>query len=100
MTVKLIALYRKPDDVDAFLRHYHEVHLPLVRKTPHLLKAEVGEVTGSPMGEPPYFYVAEMSFPDQARFDEAMRSPENRAAGKDLMSFARDIVTMMVVREV
>ena len=100
MTVKLIALYRKPDDVDAFLRHYHEVHLPLVQKTPHLLKAEVGEVTGSPMGEPPYFYVAEMSFPDQARFDEAMRSPENRAAGKDLMSFARDIVTMMVVREV
>ena len=98
--IKLVALYRRPDDVEAFLAHYHDVHLALVRKTPHLVSAEIGEVTGSPMGEPPFFYMAQMSFPDQARFDEAMRSPENRAAGKDLMSFARDLVTMMVVREV
>ena len=34
MTVKLVALYRKSDDVDAFMRHYEQVHLPLVRKTP------------------------------------------------------------------
>lgn len=99
MTVKLVALYRRPDDVDAFLRHYEDVHLPLVRQTPHLEKAEIGYVTGSPMGEPPYFLIAEMHFPDRARFDEAMKSPENRAAGKDLMSFARDIVTLMVVEE-
>ena len=100
MTVKLVALYRKPDDVAAFLRHYHEVHLPLGARTPHLGGTEIGEVTGAPMGEPPYFYMAQMSFPDQARFDEAMRSPENRAAGKDLMGFARDLVTLMVVKEV
>lgn len=100
MTIKLIALYRKPDNVDNFIRHYHEVHLPLVAKTPHLLKVEISEVTGSPMGDSDYFYMAQMSFPDKAKFDEAMRSPENRAAGKDLMSFARDLVTMIVVREV
>ena len=97
MIVKLVALYRKPDDVDAFMRHYEQVHLPLVRKTPHLLDAVVSRVTGSPMGEPAYFLMAEMSFPDAAAFEAAMRSPENRAAGKDLMGFARDLVTLMVV---
>lgn len=99
MTVKLVALYRKPEDAEAFLKHYEDVHAPLVRQTPHLLEMTVGRVTGSPIGESPYFRMAQMSFPDRERFDEAMRSPENRAAGKDLMGFARDIVTLMVVEE-
>ena len=42
---------------------------------------------------------AEMTFPDRERFDDAMKSPENRAAGKDLMSFARDLVTLVVAEE-
>ena len=99
MTVKLIALYRKPEDETAFLRHYHDVHLPLVAATPNLTKTVINRVTGSPMGEPPYFMIVEMHFPDRARFDEAMASPENRAAGKDLMSFARDIVTLLVCEQ-
>jgi uncharacterized protein (TIGR02118 family) len=99
MTVKLVALYRQPENVDDFLNHYKEVHLPLVAKTPHLQKTVIGRITGSPMGAPPYFLMAEMFFPDADRFQEAMRSPENRAAGKDLMSFAADIVTLIVVEE-
>lgn len=99
MAVKLIALYRKPDDVEAFLRHYDEVHAPLVAKTPHLERFVVNRVVGSPMGEPPYFLVAVMYFPDRARFDEAMASAENRAAGKDLMSFAKGLVTLLVAEE-
>lgn len=99
MTTKLVALYRKPDDVETFMRHYEYVHMPLVAKTPHLVKTIVSKVTGSPMGEAPYFLMAEMIFPNAALFAEAMRSDENRAAGKDLMSFARDIVTLMVVEE-
>lgn len=99
MTVKLVAMYRRPGDEKAFMAHYEDVHLPLVRKTPHLEKTVVGRVTGSPMGDPPYFLIAEMHFPDRMRFDEAMMSSENRAAGKDLMGFAADLVTLMVVEE-
>ncbi|AUW58782.1 EthD family reductase [Sphingobium sp. SCG-1] len=99
MTVKLIALYRKPDDVNAFLDHYHNVHMPLVAKTPHLMKAVVNSVIGSPMGEPPYFLMTEMYFADALKFDEAMKSPENRAAGKDLMGFAKSLVTLIIVEE-
>jgi len=37
-----------------------------------------------------------MHFPDRQRFDEAMASAENRAAGKDLMSFAKNLVTLVI----
>ncbi len=96
MTVKLIALYTKPDDEAAFRDHYHNVHLPLVEKTPHLEKTVIHRVTGALFGEPAYFLIAEMYFPDRARFDEAMASPENRAAGKDLMGFAKGLVTLLI----
>lgn len=99
MTVKLIAMYRKPEDEAAFLAHYHDVHMPLVAKTPHLERTVINRVTGSPMGEAPYFLIAEMHFPNRARFEEAMASPENRAAGKDLMGFARGLVTLIVAEE-
>lgn len=99
MTVKLLALYRKPEDVGAFLAHYHDVHMPLIAKVPGLQKAVVNRVDKTLMGEAPYFLIAELHFADQAAFDAGMASPENRAAGKDLMSFARDLVTLIAVSE-
>lgn len=84
MMMKLIALYKKPEDPDAFLNHYRDVHMPLVLKTPGLESAKVNHVKSAPMGgEPAYFMIAEMTFPDKETFDKAMASPENRAAGKD-----------------
>ena len=99
MTVKLLALYRKPEDVDAFLAHYRDVHMPLIAKVPGLQKAVVNRVDKALMGEAPYFLIAELHFADQAAFDAGMASAENRAAGKDLMSFARDLVTLIAVSE-
>jgi len=97
MSVTLMALYRRPDDADAFLSHYQGIHLPLVRKIPHLVDATARTVTGSPMSDAPYFLIAEMRFADRPHFDEAMASRENRAAGKDLMGFAKGLVTLLVV---
>ena len=96
MTVKLIALYRKPDDVEAFMHHYEEVHSPLIRQVPGLEQLIVNRVTGAPVGEAPYFLIAEMLFADREAFDQAMRSPENRASGKDLTSSARYLVTLVI----
>ena len=64
---------------------------------PGLRKLVVNTVWGAPRGEPAYYKISEMWFDDRAAFDAAMASPENRAAGKDLMSFARDYVTMVFV---
>lgn len=97
---KLLALYTQPDDVDAFLAHYHSVHQPLVERIPGLARLVVNRVTGTPMGSAaPYFMIAEMHFSDAATFEAAMRSPENREAGRDLMSFARNLVTLIVVED-
>ena len=100
MTVKLLAMYAPPGDKDAFLAHYHEVHTPLVKKVPGLAMLVVNHVDGNLMGGPaPYFLIAEMHFADEATFIEAMASPENRAAGKDVMTFAKGLVTMLKVHE-
>lgn len=94
--VKLVALYKKPADVEAFEEHYANVHLPLIEKVPYVVKTSLTRFWGAAGGgEPPYYLMYEMYFEDRDKLDAAMRSPENRAAGRDLMSFARDIVTVM-----
>ncbi|QQE76874.1 EthD family reductase [Alicyclobacillus sp. SO9] len=93
---KLVALYRQPEDKKAFDEHYESVHTPLVKKIPGLVKLEVTKIDGDAMGKASKFYLlAEMYFEDEESFQKAMTSPENRATGKDLMSFAGDIVQLM-----
>lgn len=93
--IKLVALFKRPQDVEEFDRHYGEVHAPLMRKVPGLERMEVTRNLKAFRGEPEYYLMAEMYFRDQEAFDAAMASEENRAAGKDLMSFAREYVTMV-----
>ncbi len=92
--IKLIALFKRPDDVEAFDEHYEGTHASLMRMVPGLERMEVTRNTQAFRGEPEYYLVAEMYFKDKESFDAAMASDENRAAGKDLMSFARNYVTM------
>lgn len=97
---KLLALYKTPSDVDAFWHHYDNVHVPLVRKIPGLQSVKLNKIASSPTNpELPYFLIAEMTFPDRATFDAAMKSEENKMAGKDLMSFAKGLVTLLVAEE-
>jgi uncharacterized protein (TIGR02118 family) len=93
--VKLIALYRKPADVAAFEKHYMEIHAPLAKKMPGLRKMEISRCYGSPGGEPKFYMVAEMYFDNKDALMAALGSPEGKAAGKDVMSFAGDVIHMM-----
>ena len=92
--IKLVALFKRPDAVEEFDAHYNQTHAPLMRRVPGLERMEVTRNLKSFRGDPEYYLVAEMYFSDQESFDAAMASDENRAAGKDLMSFAREYVTM------
>lgn len=98
--VKLVALYKKPADPAAFDKAYFETHVPLVRKIPGLRRVEIARITGAPRGEPEFYLMAEMYFEDKASLDRAMSSPENAEAGKNLMSFARGLVTFLYAAEV
>ena len=44
-----------------------------------------GPVFGAPMGDPTYAYYAEWEFPSRDAFEEAARSAEFMATGKDAM---------------
>ena len=92
--VKLIVLYRKPDDVGAFDDHYFQVHIPLVKKMPGLKKLEITRITGAPIGGTKYHMMAEMYFDDPDSMNAAAASPEGKAATKNLMAFAANLVTM------
>jgi uncharacterized protein (TIGR02118 family) len=59
-----------------------------------LRKLEVTNVAGAPMGESKFHLMAEMYYDSMDAMNAANASPEGRAAAKDLMSFAADVVTL------
>ena len=93
--VKFIALYKKPEDPAAFDKRYFEQHLPLANKIPGLKKVEISRVVGSPMGDSEYYLMAELYFDNMDALKAGMSSPEGKASGKDVMEFAKGIVTFM-----
>ncbi|MEK7710987.1 MAG: EthD family reductase [Planctomycetota bacterium] len=95
MVVKLVALYKKPADIAAFEKHYKEIHAPLAKKMPGLQKLEVAHMTGSPGGEPKFYMMAELYFDTGDALKTALSSPEGKAAAKDVMGFAGDLIHMM-----
>jgi uncharacterized protein (TIGR02118 family) len=92
--VKLVALYRKPSDPVSFDKHYFDVHIPLIKKAPGLRKIEVTRITGAPIGESKFHLMAEMYYDSIDALNTANASSEGKAAARDLMSFAADVVTL------
>jgi len=94
--ITFVALYRKPADEAAFLKHYFDAHLPLARRIPGMTAMHVTRFTRNPMGgEPEYILMAEMQYPDMETYKAAMKSAENAEAGRDLMQFAAEVVTLL-----
>lgn len=98
--VKLVALYRHPDDRADFDRRYFEEHLPLANRMPGLRRVEISRVVGAPAGDPPYYLMAELYFDDRAALDAAMVSEAGRAAARNLMGFAGPLVQFMIAEVV
>lgn len=96
---KLIATYKVPQDIEAFEKHYQEVHTPLVKKVPGVKEIRVNRVFAAPMGKPSLHLVAEVVFADKETFNNAMKSPENMASGKDAMKFAGELVSVHFAKE-
>ena len=94
---KLIALYKHPKNKEEFDDHYFNIHAPITAKIPGLREMKVTKMTGSPMGgEGKYYLMCEMYYDSLEDLQQGLRSPEGKASGKDLMGFARDLVTLMI----
>lgn len=97
---KLVAIYQQPDDTEAFDEHYFNTHSPLMEVVPGYDRIEVSRVTRNLIGKNKQYLMFEMWFSDKAAFKTALRSPENAAAGKDLMGFAGKIVSVFTAEVV
>ncbi len=93
--VKLIIFFRRPADVDAFEEYFSNTHVPLMAAMPNQKRTAVTRAIGAPRGEPPFYLIHEIYFADLPALTYALNSPEGRAAGADLMGFAREIVSLM-----
>lgn len=91
---KLIALYKQPDDPDAFDEAYFGTHIPLVEKVPGLIRTELTRIDHTMRGDG-YYLVGVLYFEDEAALKKGMTSPEMLAAGENLDSFAKGQYTLM-----
>ncbi|HEX4729867.1 MAG TPA: EthD family reductase [Solirubrobacterales bacterium] len=81
---KLFAVWTHPNDVEAFERHYVEVHAPLAAAIPGLRKLVLTRTADSLGDEPsPFHRIAELWFEDEAALATGEASPEGQAAIKD-----------------
>lgn len=96
--MKLVALYKTPEDPAAFDEAYFNSHMPLIQKVPDLQKTVITRFTRTLMGDE-YYMMAEMYFPDADKLRGAMKSPEMAAAGENLNAFASGLVTLMFAKE-
>lgn len=96
---KLIAIYKTPSNVDSFEEHYNNVHTPLALKIPLMKELRISHISGTPQGKSDLTMIAELCFNSKEDFNQAMKSNENMAAGKDLMSFAKEIVSVYFAEE-
>lgn len=93
--VKLIAYYRNPEDKPEFDKKYFQEHLPLAEKMPGLLKMEVSRLKDI-AGISGFYLQADMYFENIDALNKAMSSDEGKAAGKNIMSFAKDYTVMTI----
>lgn len=77
-----VALWSKPEDTEAFERHYREVHVPLVEENwPGLRRSFVVRATGALWAEEPDWYLAFAAEVDD--LDALMESDAIQATAED-----------------
>ena len=88
---RLVAIYRKPADIEAFEKHYFETHIPLTKKMPGFRKYEVsrGPVLGV-AGPSDVYLIGTVYFDDLEVMKNAFASPEGQACAADRQLFAPD----------
>ena len=85
---RLVVLYNKPDDTDAFDAHYRDVHMPIVSRYPNLRDVRLSKLAGVGGRDSAYYLMAEMSFDTAADLDEAIMSEAGAESARDLRNFA------------
>lgn len=81
---RMLVLYERPLDVEAFERHYWDVHIPLAKKLPGLRGYTVSRDMTPLRGGEPYYLVGQLEWDDAAALRQAFQSLEGQACGQDM----------------
>jgi uncharacterized protein (TIGR02118 family) len=95
--VKLVVLYGRPEDPDAFERYYADTHTALAKAVPGLRRFEAARGVATPDGtEVPYQRIAELTFDDVEALQAGIASDQGQAAVNDIPNFATGGVTIFI----
>jgi len=95
--VKLVVLYGRPEDTDAFERYYADTHTALAKALPGLRRFEAARGVATPDGsEVPYQRIAELTFDDVEALQAGRASDQGQAAVNDIPKFATGGVTIFI----
>lgn len=80
----MIAIYQTPKDPAAFDKHYFEVHIPMAKKLPGLLKYDVGRAPIlSTTGHSDVYCIGTLYFESLEAIKAAFASDEGKACAAD-----------------
>ncbi|MBF6255509.1 EthD family reductase [Nocardia farcinica] len=96
MSYQISVCYGAPDDPAAFDEYYRTTHVPLAAKVPGLAGLSWGKCRSLDGSEPQFYAVAQLRFATEADLQQALASPEMKAAGKDVRNFATGGASMFV----
>ena len=80
---KMVTMYEEPTDKEKFDQHYFNVHVPLGRKIPNIIKDSVHRVVDSQNTYLNFYLMTILEFENIEKLQEAFASPEAKQAEKD-----------------
>jgi uncharacterized protein (TIGR02118 family) len=97
--VRFMVLYDTPEDPQAFDKHYNEIHIPLAKQLPGLVRYTVSR-NMTPVRGKQYYLVAELDWDSMEAMQAAFASEIGRETGRDVPKFAPEGTSHSLVFEV
>ena len=82
---RFVVMYDTPSDIDAFERHYNDVHLPLAKQFPGLRRYTRSHKPAAVIGDPCYLVVM-LDWDDVAALEAALQSDVGRRTAEDAVA--------------
>ncbi|WP_204251767.1 EthD family reductase [Flavobacterium tistrianum] len=97
----MTVIYKTPKDISSFEKHYHEVHIPLAKKLPGLIKYEISNgAVRSTTGHSDVYLVANLYFDSLETMMESFKSDIGQQCAADRRILASDDEVQIYVYDV
>jgi uncharacterized protein (TIGR02118 family) len=98
--VKLVVIYPRPKDIDAFEKAYLDEHVPMAaEKLKGVTKFVATKVLGAPQRTPPYHRIAELHFASMEALQACAASEGGRETGAHAVSISSGGTPIIMVAE-